>query len=120
MLENGDDWCPPCWAKLTGARAQEQALPGMVPGPQELLPSAKALVLKELPEHRAEVAKRLQDNGWTHDTRWDSEKYAGVAQWPSLDQRIAAARAELDKPSPKRFPHEGRSDRVYTDNQGRR
>lgn len=33
---------------------------------------------------------------------WDSEKHPAPGFWPSLDERIAAARAELDQPSAER------------------
>jgi hypothetical protein len=48
---------------------------------------------------------------------WDRDKYNGLdaatyQQLSTLDKRIAAARADLDRPAPVRFPAEGRSDRA--------
>jgi hypothetical protein len=34
----------------------------------------------------------------TEDCVWDSEKYNGNPNWPSLDERIAAAREQLSRP----------------------
>lgn len=45
----------------------------------------------------------------TKDTRWDSEKHPAPGFWTSLDSRIAAARAELDRPAtaPRFAKYEG-------------
>jgi hypothetical protein len=50
--------------------------------------------------------------------RWDRDQHDGKP-WPSLDDRIAAARAELDRPVVKRL-HEGRTDRALPMSNGRR
>lgn len=41
---------------------------------------------------------------------WDSEKHPAPGFWPSLDERIAAARAELDQPSAERRARVSRFD----------
>jgi hypothetical protein len=45
---------------------------------------------------------------------WDADNYNGLdaqtyAQLSTLDKRIAAARSDLDRPAPVRFPHPGRN-----------
>lgn len=83
---------------------------------------AEALGFSEIVKpYEAEVVRRAVESIQRHakPRTWDADKYNGLdaatyQQLSTLDKRIAAAKAELSKPAPPRYPAEGRQDRALS------
>jgi hypothetical protein len=69
--------------------------PSKVEQPEKLLPSAQEWADKQPDPEQA--AAKLRENGWTVP-KWDRDEHDGKVNWPSLDERIAAAKQELSRP----------------------